>query len=325
LANIQEIKAVDKIGSTAGPNELFIACASYEKRCLRASSLIQDYSPSDAIVCWYDEPELLQSRTGNRDKIADCLSSKTQDKTKIQKIPIALRDPLSATDALVDAIKKLIAAKGSLSITIDISVLAKQHLFLLLRKIDRLDEGVTSVRILYSFVGDYGFLRGESVSRGLDEISIVPSFGGSYHLGRRNLLILFLGFEGPRALAVYERYDPDRAVAVIGKPAYKEGWDKFSEKLNEHLLEQEDVGRKFASVSSPIMVSQLLDQLYLEYGKGHNILVCPMGTKMQAVGTYLFCKNRSEVQVVLPTPIENPEKNFSEGVGSTLEFYLPKT
>src|SRR5205809_994837 len=229
MSHPNTVEEVSQLQPTGQGPELFVTCASYEDRCVRSSEILGSFRPQQSVILWYDEPELSAIRTENKNTISANLSSQLGPHARVIEMPISLLDPLSASESIVQEIAVLVREHSHMSLTIDISVLTKQHLFLILRRLESMRPQIKEIRLLYSFVDSYGFLRGSSVSRGLERIGIVPSFGGLYHLDRKNLLVLFLGFEGPRASAVYERYDPSRTIVIIGKQSYKEGWDKLSE------------------------------------------------------------------------------------------------
>ena len=66
----------------------------------------------------------------------------------------------------------------------------------------------------------------------------------------------------------------------------------------------------------------VLGRLYWERWESHNITLSPLGSKMQALGTALFCHMHPDVRVVLSTPIDYNAIQYSDGCRDTwcIEF-----
>jgi hypothetical protein len=132
-------------------------------------------------------------------------------------------------------------------ITVDITTLTKRHLLVILKTL-REALPCSTVRLLYT-PGIYG--RRVSLSWGVKSIGIVPFFGGMGG-GERGprVLVLFLGYEGERAWAVWKHVEPDRTIAVIGNPPTHPGDDKPSVRAHREILDDSRTTVRYASALS---------------------------------------------------------------------------
>ena len=317
------IKKINNLVSINGIDDIFICCVSFEDRCKRSTEIIDDfYKAKHGVIFWYNEPEFSDTRFKNKREIEKNLEKAIENDLIVIAAP--LKDAVEGVEKFKKCLQERSIKLKNKKITIDLTVFTKQYLMTLL---DYLDDphNENKLRIVYTFVDTYGIIsKGLPLSKGLDDIIAVSGFGGRYSHKKKNLLIMFLGFEGKRALAVYEKYAPHFTIAIIGKPAYEDEWTEYSEKLNQALLEQYNVEKEYASVMDPFGVCTLLENIYKKYKNDYNIYIAPLGTKLQTLGAYLFSKNYPAVQFVYPIPSDYPQKDFSEGVGETWELLLRK-
>ena len=58
---------------------------------------------------------------------------------------------------------------------------------------------------------------------------------------------------------------------------------------------------------------QILERLYTKKSEEHTITVSPLGSKLQALGTALFCYIHPDVRVIFSTPKEYNAAQYSDG------------
>jgi hypothetical protein len=201
----------------------------------------------------------------------------------------------------------------------DISVLTKRHLLMMLRWFD--DEGLWDrLTIVYSEPEDYDVSQYLPLSSGLSSFRQIPGFPACPDLSRAVHLILFLGYEGDRALAVYEHVQPMRATLVIPHPPYNPSWIGRTEAFNSELLtlvggqaQQVDPIDPEATKTALLTIAGG-GQLRGEYAK----ILCPLGTKPQALGMYSYMRECSDPPaIVYASPLRHNHEFYSHGTGNS--------
>lgn len=319
---MSELIKVDQINTIEPsiPDDVFVCCASFEPRCIGVTErLSSTYRAQFSIMFWYKEPD----RTTLRKKFAEAMRQKLEKVSpNLVIIESPRNQPINGIKELREKSSEIGLSLSNKRITIDISTFTKQYTLVLLKLLDGLESG-NQIRVLYTEPIEYGPRRGGRLTEGLRQIVSVPFFGGHYSFQRKKLLVLFLGYEGERALAIWEDYAPDKTIAFIGKPGYRKGWERISEELNHRLLEMPIVEKRVAPTLDPTEVFKNLEQIY-ETHRSWNIYVAPLGSKLQALGIYLFAKRHPDVQIVYAIPLEYIEEDYSEGIGPTRSFLLPR-
>jgi len=84
------------------------------------------------------------------------------------------------------------------------------------------------------------------LTRGVEQITTIPHFFGSISWEKQTVLILLLGFEPERSLAVWKHFNPAKTVALITNPPRYGNLDylKYARENNEYLLAQPSVEAK---------------------------------------------------------------------------------
>jgi len=206
------------------------------------------------------------------------------------------------------------------SVVLDISVLTKRHLLMMLRWLD--DAGYWDrLCLLYTEPEDYDISEFIPLSFGLSSFQQIPGFAACPDVSRPIHLVLFLGYEGDRALAVYDRVQPLLTSLVIPDPPYRPSWSGRTEKANAGLIAV--VGQERVSKADSVdpdatrtMLVQILGNPALR-GQHANV-VCPLGTKPQAVGIYEYIRDcNDQPAVVYASPLRHNHDFGSHGAGAT--------
>ena len=229
-------------------------------------------------------------------------------------------EPLDGMEKLESALRTL-GSKQETPVTIDISTFTKQYLLTLLRRIESLLHP-DSVRLLYTEPGIYGKGEFKRLTYGVKDVVVVPEFIGEEKEGKL-LLVVFLGYEAHRTLAVIEKYEPDLLIAVVGKPPYYERWDDFSVKAHRFLLSRPEVVRWEMPTRDPDGVRNGLERISEKFcDEFTNMYVSPSGTKLQTVGIYEFARVHPNARIVYAIPGEYLESYYTVGSGETWAYYL---
>jgi hypothetical protein len=158
------------------------------------------------------------------------------------------------------------------------------------------------------------------LTKGVAQITTIPNFFGSISLDKQTVLVLFLGFEPERSLAVWKHFNPAKTITLItNPPRYGNlSYLRYAEKNNSYLLSQPSVEVRNVSADNPYAVRKVLEAIYGEIRGSFNMVIGPFGTKPQAVGIFLFCLEHPKVQVVYSFPVKYTRSYLWRKPGPTL-------
>lgn len=321
---LQEIKKVNPIEKDA-PDDIYINCVSFEERCVKSLIASHGYQAKNIFII--DYPELQQPDEpakerikANRKIILEKVEEYTENKKNIFLLGCSRNEPLEGYFrflAICDALG-FNSASPSLKITIDISVLTKAYLLVMLKAIETLSAN--KVRIIYT---EPAYYYPERLTYGISSIGYVPLYNGNLTPLKHDLLLVFLGFEGERAYAIWEHFEPQRAIGFIGNPGFRPTYVETAEKLNNAFLHEKGVEKREVSAMGPEEVCQVLESVW-KNNQDHDLLISPLGTKIQTVGVYLFKRNNPDcgAQVVYAKPLKYLDNYYSRGCGRMFEAFL---
>ena len=217
-------------------------------------------------------------------------------------------------------LRHVLASLKDAFVILDISVFTKRHLLMILRWLD--DEGYWDrLTIVYSEPEDYDVSQYIPLSFGLKSLQQIPGFSACPDLSRPVHLVLFLGYEGDRALAVYEHVEPMHTTLVIPHPPYQPSWIGRTEKFNSDLLAV--VGKEFAEKvdsADPDATRAALTKILGDSNKRGQYakIISPLGTKPQTFGIYSYIRECADSPALLyASPLRHNHGFFSHGVGNT--------
>ena len=316
---------VDRL-EAASSDDLFLCALGFEPRCLTLPDQLQNagYKARRAVYFKYatniDDNDInLPALEGHLRKLA----------SKPQPMEADAEDFPGQFRALLDLIMTEATVKPP-RVTLDISVTANR---LLMRCMKILLEYEISLRIIYSEAGIYHptkkeyELEGEKwdtgkafgLDRGVRQV--IPSFD---HPGNAldplpDFVVLFPSFKRERSKGVISFVDPslltspgDKVVWLLGVPHLAENkWRLNAMKTINEIGQgapQYEVGT--FNYKDTLCV---LERLHLERSETHTITLSPLGSKMQALGTALFCYIHPDVRIILSMPKEYNAMQYSEG------------
>ena len=207
-----------------------ITCSSHENRCRGLLAYVGGCTPRDVVLFHYDDPNPARERnhlymmTGFR-RIAD----------RVTDLRFTEASPVPSLRANIPALVEAVCHACDGPIVLDISVFTRRHLLMMLRWLD--DRGLWDrLTVVYSEPADYVVSRHIPLSFGLKSLQEIPGFSACSDLSRPIHLMMFLGYEGDRALAVYEQTQPMKTTLVIPHPPYQATWKGRTEEFNRDLL-----------------------------------------------------------------------------------------
>lgn len=294
---------------------VLLTCSSHEGRCRGVISRLDGWRPAEAVIFHYDD-ENPKREENHRAMETDLRAASVE--------PIALQfTERSAVKSLrdnMDRLRSILTRNEEASIVFDISVFTKRHLLMMLRWLD--DEGYWDrLCIVYSEPEDYDVSKYIPLSFGLSTVQQIPGFSACPDLSRPLHLVLFLGYEGDRALAVYEHLQPMQTTLVVPHPPYKPSWVGRTEKFNADLLAIVGKGlTEMVDSIDPDKVRRALVKIFGDESKRgqHAKVLCPLGTKPQTLGIYGYVRTCADPPaIVYASPLRHNHEFFSHGVGNT--------
>jgi hypothetical protein len=316
-----EVERLEKMNEY-GTDDLFICCASFEERCLSGPlRLAANYRTNFSIIFVLDEPLYKKQVESNLHSLKGILSGKSSK--GIFTISCQRDSPVEAIAQLSNIWQRCKPRDPEEPfITIDISGFTKIYLLQLLNYLI-IEAKLGLPRMLHT---TQSYLPAK-LTKGVSQITTVPNFFGDISLGKKTVLVLFLGFEPDRTVAVWKHLNPDRTIALITSPPRHDNlkYVRYAEKNNAFLLSQESVERREVPPDNPYAVRKVLEDIYNEFKGSGNMVVGPFGTKPQVVGLFLFCLEHPKVQVVYSLPVKYTRSYLWRKPGETLMLPLNPT
>ena len=270
-----EIKSLPRLNEH-GTDDLFICCASFEERCLSSTATMGiDFLTKFAVVFVVEEPLYKKQVEHNMFRLQTELRKKATE--GIFVISCQRGNPLEGINQMEDVLRQCkLNTDGGPFITVDISGFTKIYLLELLHYLVT-DKKLGIPRLLHT---TQRYLP-TKLTRGIEQITTIPNFFGSPSLEKETVLVLFLGFEPERALAVWKQYNPARTIALITNPPRKGNPDylKYAKQNNADLISQPSVEVRDVTADNPQDVKAVLEAIHEETKDSHNMVIGPFGTQ----------------------------------------------
>ncbi len=298
-----------------GLDDLFVCCASFEDRCVSSiSRMSTDFRIRFAVIFLIEEPLYKKQVETNLFRLQNELGKRVTE--GIFVIKCRRDEPIEGITQLRNIWEQCKPRDYDESfITIDISGFTKIYLFELLHYlVVELNLGVP--RLLHT-TQRYSPTK---LTRGVQQITTINNFFGSMSYEKQTILILLLGFESDRSLAVWKQFNPSRTIALITNPPRYGNLDylKYARENNSDLLSQPHIEVRDVPADSPYAVKSVLESIYNDTRGSFNMVIGPFGTKPQVVGVFLFCLEHPKVQVVYSFPVKYTRSYLQRKPGPTL-------
>jgi len=323
LPNIEPIKE----GIPIGACDVLLCVLGFEERCLS----IPEHLARNG--CTADRVILLKYGTNPQDNIRNLPAlSKALGKISShvdqldadsEEFPFVLRSLLSSVKRQDVRVKP--------NVIFDISV-AANRLILLCLKI--LLDNANSLCVLYSEAKVYHPTEAEysskpetwlsddalALERGVLRVVVSPEHPGHHPDPLPDCIILFPTFKRDRSLAVISAVDPALNIApgkkivwLLGIPHLSQDQWRIEAMRKINSLDNESVPQHAVSTFDYKETLVRLEKIYQERWKDHKITVSPLGSKLQALATSIFCYLHPDVRVMFAVPKEYNATNFSDG------------
>lgn len=312
--------------NTSSHEDLFLCALGFEPRCLTLPCRLKDTGYEARRAAYFKYATNLDDNAVNLPELESHLHAIA---SRVEPLEADALEFPSRLRALLDLVISESSARPP-SVTLDISVTANR---LLLRCMKVLLEYDICLRIIYSEAAVYHPTKEEydkdpgrwekedllGLERGVGDVT--PSIDHPGHAldPIPDSLILFPSFKGERSKAVISFVDP----SLLTSPGNKVVW-----LLGIPHLEQDrwrlDAMKRINTIGQharQIEVStfdykdtlRALEGLHAEMSEMHRITLSPLGSKMQALGTALFCYMHPDVRIIFSTPKEYNAVQYSKG------------
>ena len=312
-------RQIDEVVPVQGSqaDHVLLVSASWERRCLGVPQRLSlNYRCEQVLLSSYQRPSEL------REEMIRQMVPLLERAGPIQRI-------YAEHDHFLHNVRQILNTIASISfgdtprITIDVSCFTKKHLLTLVHGLES-RRLLSCTQFLFTVRTDYDTTVDEAVSSGVANVELVPSFTGDTSPSLDSVLILFLGFEATRALALWSRFDATTSVAVIAEPPYLPEWQGLSEQVNRKLVaELPDENLHRCDSLDPAGSESLLERLIGGANPGlyqdrKNVFVAPLGPKAQALGVYRYWRRfPRRFSIVYASPGQFRERQTEGGCGNS--------
>ena len=299
---------------------MLVTCSSHEDRCKALLLHAGEWTPSEVVLFHYDDPNPIREENH--------LTMETEFqrlRTRLTVLKFTEGDPVRSMRDNMHKLRQAIERAATNALVIDISVFTKRHFLMMLRWLDDSDLW-SRLYVVYSEPRKYLVSKYIPLSFGLSTLQETPGFSACSDLSRPIHLVMFLGYEGDRALAVYEQIQPMRVTLAVPYPPYRPNWEGRTEEYNSDLLALvgSDAVRGVDALE-PDATTETLGEILGESARDdYARIVCPLGTKPQTLGIYNYLRNSQDPPaIVYASPLRHNHSFFSRGLGQTWLLQRP--
>lgn len=292
---------------------VLVCCSSHEDRCAGILNQVSDARPSAVALFRHDDPNPRRDR-----KHRAMLDTARRLDVDVIEIPHTKSQLGISMARGVRRLADLLSTYPNAEIILDISVLTRIHMFMLFQWFD--DIGYWDhLRIAYCEPSNYFISEHIPLSFGLHAFQQIPGLPPCADFSRSTHLMLFLGYEGDRALAAFEYIQPESTTLVIPRPPYRTEWIGWTERFNVEIIGL--VGKDQIVYADPIDPSAVLSMMAKELGdidehSERARVIVPTGTKPQALGAYMYAREAvDQPSIVYARPLRYNTDLYSDGIG----------
>jgi len=283
----------------AVPDDLFIACASYEPRTTTVSeSLAGDYRSARGVI--YVNREFLEGFSAHK---TDANMSQLREllRKHCAEVEIVKGSWLNAVDQLL-SLKSALASEvyektRHGAITFDCTTFNRESL-LTVGLLLRTHYASAQIRVLYVSPENHG----QWLSRGFRAVRNVMGFAGLQLPSRPTVLMVLSGFEPERALRIIDAHEPARVLLGIGNPPTDSRFRDRNIQEQQIILARQDVERFEFPADNIVECLKCLEAVIRPYLDTSNLVLAPMSTKLSTIASLLLAEQYPEVQITYCLP-----------------------
>ncbi len=299
---------------------MLVTCSSHEDRCRGFGFRAGDWSPGEVVLFHYDDDNSIREENHRRME-----SAFRKTGCRLTVLQFTETDAVASLRHNLRELRDAVRRCGDEAVVIDISVFTKRHLLMMLRWLD--DSGLWDrLYVVYSEPDDYVVSEFVPLSFGLRSLQPTPGFSACPDISRPVHLMMFLGYEGDRALAVYEQIQPLKTTLAVPDPPYRPEWTGRTERFNRDLLvlAGPQAVRKVDALDPDDASATLAEVLGGARRGDFAKIVCPLGTKPQTLGIYDYVRQADDPPaIVYAGPLRHNHTFYSTGFGETWVLQTP--
>lgn len=298
-----KIKNIDLAKYIHGKEFRLIFGLGFDERSLNILELLTPIGPSQVISLF--DTNITFSATENIDRYHQLVGNNGIS-IEVNNHILGVADKLSTL---------ILSFDRSVRTIVDITAISNEMLLILialLREYNLLEN----LTLCYTSAAEYSFNSSTQeiwLSKGVSSIRSILGYPGVQLPSQPLHLVLMTGFEVERALETISRFEP--VILSLGVGAREESVSKkhyeaniaFAKRLEEFIFEQEQncsTLTKFSFSCIDPQQTKLNLHNHLSNFPSHNIVICPLNTKISTVGAGLYCFEHPEVQLCYTQPIE---------------------
>ena len=333
LPDIQKFNPL--VGPTFGPDNLFLCALGFEPRCLALPKMLAEigYRSERVVVFEYDTnvDENERNREGLTSHLGEISDNIEHLSLSDPDYPNELRRILTSLHGRTPGLDP--------RITFDLSVAANR---IVVTTMAVLCEAEAYLNILYSEATVYHPTKTEyevepsawtnesllGLERGVGDVRPSREFPGQPFDQLPDAVILFPTFKAERSRAVITFVDPsldgvqgDQIVWLVGIPPLAENQWRIEALKAINGLTDVDVQYQISTLDYKETLTSL-ESIYDRLSNEYKLTLSPIGSKMQALGSSLFCYIHPDTRIVFAIPQEYNAAQYSEGCRETwrIEF-----
>jgi hypothetical protein len=286
--------------------DVFIASASYEKRCFSIINAI-----NNSVTFKY---RFVSLSVPHRDLIAENL--RVFETYKFDVVEVNNSNQIKMVRDLVNSINLVLSTNAKASFLIDISTFTKQTLLILLRLLRNILNRENEIEFLYTPAKEYSVglpYKDKWLTQGTLSVNSIFGYSGVIRPSRPYHLIILMGYEVERASSLINAYEPSkisigyaRKIDSIADDHYELNKQKFDELLVEFPYAE-------SFEFSCIKVEECKFDILNEVNKyiGYNVIVSPMNNKISTISCALAAFSHDEIQLAIAIPATYNYENYS--------------
>lgn len=316
-----------RLGEFRGRTRRVLTAASYEKRFVVSLSRVVDALNPDVVELLvfsdYVIPRAGKQRQPDEEAVREYQENLREARRLLRDRGVRVVEHEMALENM-GALVRIVRALNGNGLAIDVSSFPRAYILVAMRHLAMYPECIVYTK---------GARHRESrvaYSAGVLEVVTLPGFEG--RVGHHpTLLILSVGYEGPRAIRTFRAYDPALTVAILGDPGEHhpnaEAIRDTARKRNGSLLATERVIHEVLPAYDPWEFAKACARIIDDgaakvrclYGTDEcDVIAAALGTKLQTLGLYSAWTMRRQTQMAYPIP--TVRRIGTEGAGESSCF-----
>ena len=307
---VETCRRADLTGRLRLPADVFLCCASFESRCRAVADAIPPEAVRKVLVA--DNRNLAEYVGDNAAYLRDRFAPRARD------VALDSHDPLVTADSLQEALNS-VASDEPMRYLVDITTFTHESLLILYRLLTLHTKAEDDVTLVYTNTADYcpgDNPEGKWLSKGVAEVRSVLGYPGEMIPSKKTHLVILVGYERERALALIGVFQPNLLSLGYGKAGSSHSLKHYEANRYFHKLVAQAaatygmVSEFEFSCNDPWETKQTIMGCIAGASDCNHILA-PMNTKISTLGSALVANVDGTVQLCYAQPLQYNYSNYS--------------